>query len=245
MLSKVVLVLVKLLLIQVTKAVSLLKERVTTRLLQVLVGLGYSETFKGGSGQSDTITASGQNDALVGGSGLTQILTAKGMFSIITEGSGNDQTANANGSFETITMGSGTGDVANLNKTYDTVYDWAGTNPTIIANAGHQSVNLGSALGTETVNLNGYKDDLLNIAPLPMFDGQTNPTPVQINISGIDKTTEIDFGDTQANATITQHKATATTAAYTTVDFASGQNVTLTGIHDAVTFAGDPSIHYI
>jgi hypothetical protein len=55
-------------------------------------------------------------------------------------------------------------------------------------------------------------------------------------------TDTLHFADTQANATITTNTATH----QTTVSFAdTGQTVTFNGIHQAVTFYGDPSIHFI
>jgi hypothetical protein len=107
-------------------------------------------------------------------------------------------------------------------------------NQTLVDRTGGQTFNIENA-NDVTLKLGSSGDNTVNIAAL------ANTT---FRIDGLTKTDVVNFGDTQANATITEHKA-MTTAAYTTVDFASCQHVTLAGIHDAVTFAGDPSIHYI
>jgi hypothetical protein len=143
----------------------------------------------------------------------------------------NDHVTLGTGIGDGIQVGSGLNNVtATILGAHATFQDGnLGTNEVFTDKAGSSTFVIGLA-NSETIHLGGSDNNTINI----QADGKNTAT-----IDGFSKTDIVHFADSFADATIT------TASGHTTVAFASGQTVTLTGVHDAATFGPDPSIHYI
>jgi hypothetical protein len=195
-----------------------------------------------GNGNGDRVqTATSSQATIVMGDGYNDTVLAYGSYNKIVLGNGNADGVLLFGSNDSATLGTGTGDGAEIGSGLTNVsvtilganaviQDGAlGTNEVFTDKAGGSTFTIGLA-NSETIHLGGSANNIINV--------QTDPLN-NATIDGVSKTDIVHFGDTFANATIT------TADSETTVHFASGQTVTLTGVHDAATFVGDPSIHYI
>jgi hypothetical protein len=156
-------------------------------------------------------------------------------------GNANGDGVLAYGNNEHVTLGTGTGDGIQVGSglqnefltvlgAHATFQDGnLGTSENFTDKAGGSTFVIGLA-NSETIHLGGSGNNTINI----QADGKNTAT-----IDGISKTDVVHFADSFADATIT------TASGHTTVAFASGQTVTLAGVHDAATFGVDPSVHYI
>jgi hypothetical protein len=205
----------------------------------VVLGTGIHDGASLGSGNYQRETANGADATLNGGTGDNQTVVAEGANSTIHLGIGANQTVIAYGADSTITDNTGlsaiiksTGGGSTLN--LDANSGSTGTE-TVTAAGGGNTVNIGNGGADLTLHLAGG-NNIVNV----------NGSQPTLNIGGIRPTDVIHFAeasDTLANAVITKTTEGAgqhiTQVAFTT------EIVTLVGWHDAVTFAGDPNIHYI
>jgi hypothetical protein len=106
---------------------------------------------------------------------------------------------------------------------------------TIIAKGGNNTFNLQSSNETIDLRLGNSNNNIVNVE---------QQAEQQATIQGLNSTdiTNIAFQLSQAIVTFAE---TVKGAHITDIALPNGQNVSLNGWHDAVTFAGDPSIHYI
>jgi hypothetical protein len=204
-------------------------------------GSGH-DTIVLGNGNGDRVqTAASAEVTIKMGDGYNDGVTAYGSYNKIFLGNGEANCVLLYGNDDSATLGTGTGDGAQIGSGLTnvavtilgadaTMQDGAlGTNEVLTDKAGGSTFTIGLA-NSETIHLGGSANNIINVQGDPL----NNAT-----IDGVSKTDIFHFTDGFANATIT------TASGDTTVHFASGQTVTLTGTHDAATFGADPSIHYI
>jgi hypothetical protein len=209
----------------------------------------YTLNLQGATGKITAVLGNNDGDRVYGGSGTENITLGDGNGDgVYAGGAGNIKLGNGNGdgvqaygSNEHVTIGTGIGDGAQVGSGLTnvaitilganaTIQDGAlGTNEVLTDKAGGSTFVIGLA-NSETIHLGGGGNNIINVQGDPL----NNAT-----IDGVSKTDIFHFTDGFADATIT------TANGHTTVAFASGQTVTLTGVHDAATFGPDPSIHYI
>ena len=153
------------------------------------------------------------------------MLAANGAYATLNDGLGANQKLVGNGGNSTFNV--------------DQVFNQGVGPETVVANGGGNTVNIGQGNADLTIHLGSGGYNVINV----------NGSQPTLTIDGEGKTDIVHFAeasDTFASAIITHHAATTTASAYTTVQFTTTEDVTLIGApHHAVTFAGDPSIHYI
>jgi hypothetical protein len=205
--------------------------------LPFVVTFGAVGTLIGGNTNGDIIEASqndyiilgtGQGDQINGGTGSHEVLTGGGINSLIITGTGNYVEAVAGSSQETLIGGSGANDILKSAFANTVFNDGAGANQELIGTGGSSTFNIGRG-SNDTVTLHDSGNNVVNV----LASGSN------ASIGGLTTTDVIHFGDTFRDASITAK------GGHTTVAFADGQTITLIGVHDAATFGGDPSIHYI